>query len=170
MCSRRFPFGASASIRAFASLRHFSPSPLLQTPRRKCSPQNFRQPLQVAIIGRLRILRGRLLRRPRGLRRRFVCRSMPSMVRRVPTTTPAVAPVIAPELRPRRPGSETKYERNGDAYANGWHGRTIIQTWRNEFDLSQVPAGIFPMMPINTPTSDGGLVDWAAWRYSPRSG
>src|SRR5262249_61366664 len=86
-------------------------------------PQNFQQPLQVAIIGRRRILRGRLLRRPRGLRRRFVCRSMPSMVRRAPTTTPAVAPIIAPELRPRRPGSETKRERNGDAYANGWHGR-----------------------------------------------
>src|SRR5215831_14919804 len=114
-------------------------------------PQNFRQPLQVAIIGRRRILRGRLLRRARGLRRRFVCRSMPSMVRRVPTTTPAVAPVIAPELRPRRLGSETKRERNGDAYANGWHGRTIIQTRRNEFDLSQVAAGIFPMMPISIP-------------------
>src|SRR6516165_7425841 len=110
-------------------------------------PQNFRQPLQVAIIGRRRFLRGQLPRRPRVLRRRFVCRSMPSMVRGAPTTTPAVAPVIAPELRLRRPGSETKRERNGDAYANGWHGRTIIQTRPNEFDLSQVPAGIFPMMP-----------------------
>src|SRR5262249_16262408 len=114
-------------------------------------PHNFRQPLQVARIGRLRILRGRFLRRPRGLRRRFVCRSMPSMVRRVPTTTPAVAPVIAPELRPRRPGSETKRERNGDAYANCWHGRTISQTRGNVFDLSEVTAGILPMIPISTP-------------------
>src|SRR5262249_2229318 len=80
-------------------------------------------------IGRRRILRGRL-RRPRVLRRRFVYRSTPSMVRRAPTTKPAVAPVIAPELRPRRPRSETKRERNGDAYANGWHGRTLIPTRR----------------------------------------
>jgi len=46
-----------------------------------------------------------------------------SMVRRAPTAAPAVAPVIAPELRPRRRCGETKRERNGDAYANGWHGR-----------------------------------------------
>src|SRR6516164_1432066 len=96
-------------------------------------PQNFRQPLQIAIIGHRRILHG-LLWRPRGLRLlwrlrgprpRFVCRSTHSMVRRA--RTPAVAPVIvgviAPELGPRRPRSKTKRERNGDAYANGWHGR-----------------------------------------------
>src|SRR6516162_9641681 len=90
--------------------------------------QNFRQPLQVAIIGQRLILHGRILRgrlrRPRSLRRRFVCRVSPhSMVRRAPTITPAVAPVIAPELGPRRPRNETKRERNRDAYANGWHDR-----------------------------------------------
>jgi hypothetical protein len=88
-------------------------------------PQNFRQPLQVVIIGQRRILHGRL-RRLRGLRRRFVGRMLRrphSMVPRPPTATPAVAPVIvrviAPELCPRRPRGETKRERNGDAYANG---------------------------------------------------
>jgi hypothetical protein len=72
-------------------------------------PQNFRQPLQVVIKGQRRILPGRL-RRPRGLRRRFVGRRRRrphSMVWRAPTPTPTVAPVIvpviAPELRPRRP-------------------------------------------------------------------
>src|SRR5262250_1315538 len=73
-------------------------------------PQNFRQPLQVVIIGRRRILHRRL-RRPGGLRRRFVGRrrrTPHSMVRRAPTATPAVAP----ELRPRRPRGETKSERN----------------------------------------------------------
>ena len=84
-------------------------------------PQNFRQPLQVVIIGQRRILHGL-----RGLRRRFVGRMLRrphSMVPRPPTATPAVAPVIvrviAPELCPRRPRGETKRERNGDAYANG---------------------------------------------------
>src|SRR5215467_30686 len=103
--------------------------------------QNSRQPLQVVIIGQRRILHGRLrrlrlrrlrlrrlrLRRLRGMRPLFVRRSPHSMVQRAPTTTPAVArvivPVVAPELRPRRPRGETKRERNGDACANGWHGR-----------------------------------------------
>jgi len=64
-------------------------------------PQNFRQPLQVVIIGHWLIRHGRILpgrlRRPRGLRSRFVCRVSPhSMLRRVILNDAHDAQMIVP--------------------------------------------------------------------------
>src|SRR6516162_1675770 len=78
--------------------------------------EDFRQSLQVAIVGGRLILHARLRRRCRRLRRQFG-RGGPrgAPVWRAPPT-PAVAPtVIAPELRLRRRYGETQRERDG------WH-------------------------------------------------